>query len=103
MNEGSGRGYIVGFKHTPLTSKKGGKLNSGFVGGDACSLLSSIWPKCLTSNFASSPQEHTKLHRFQMFSAQGQNTDTCEVLPPSHTEDKWEGEAGLREGVRVFI
>ncbi len=30
-------------------------------GGHMFSTFSPIWPKCLTSNFASSPQEHTKL------------------------------------------
>lgn len=77
--------------------KKGGKQEKKkkirlVGGGHMFSALSPIWPKCLTSNFANSPQEHTKLltqHCFQMFSVRRQHTDTCERFPPSRTEENW--------------
>lgn len=79
--------------HPNLSPQKGRETKKVRLvgGGHMFSTLSPFWPKCLTSNFVSSPQEHTKLltqHCFQMFTVQRQHTDTCEWFPPSHTEEK---------------
>lgn len=99
------RAYQSFHFQTPHTSKREGNEKVRLVGGGHMfSALSPIWPKCLTSNFASSPQEHTKLltlHCFQMFSARRQHTDTCERFPPSHTEGKRKVFLGKRDCVRA--
>lgn len=99
------KGVRCGVHTNTLHLKKGRETKVRLVGGDTCSLLSSIWPKCLTSNFASSPQEH-KAAPFPDVLRTGPKHGYMWSIP---TQLHWgkmkvcQEETGSREGVRVFI